>query len=261
MASRSESGARTGIALFVGGASGMARLAAQRWADCGGVSVAVDVDEGGLKETARARANVHVRRVDVTDSGAVFELVDEIERDFGPIERVYNAAAIQPTALIVDQDLDEIHRIMAINYGGLVNVTKAVLPRLLARRRGSLINFASIAGWVPNMHFGAYSASKFAVVGFSECLYHENRNSGVHICCVCPGQVDTPLRAQATSKPKMMDVGPKPVPPGMVLDAIERAVRRRRFWVFPGLTTRIGWWLRRFAPWVMWMIDHRAEGF
>lgn len=261
MASGSGLAARGEVALIVGGASGMGRLAAQRWADAGGIAVAADIDEVGLKETSGQRGTLHVRGVDVTDADAVFQLVDDVEREYGPIERVYNAAAIQPTGLILDQDLDLIHRVMAINYGGVVNVAKAVMPRLLARKRGSLIQFASIAGWVPNMHFGAYSASKFAVVGFSECLYHENRGTGVHICCVCPGQVDTPLRAQATSHPRIMEVGPKPVPPAKVLDAIDRAVRRRQFWVFPELTTHVGWWLRRFAPWVMWKIDHNAEGF
>ncbi len=261
MANGSGLDARGKVALIVGGASGMGRLAAQRWTDAGGVAVAADIDEAGLKETSAQRASLHVRVVDVTDPEAVFQLVDVVEREYGPLERVYNAAAIQPTGMILDQDLDLIHRIMNINYGGVVNVAKAVLPRLLARRQGSLINFASIAGWVPNMHFGAYSASKFAVVAFTECLYHENRRRGVHICCVCPAQVDTPLRAQATSHPRIMEVGPKPVPPALVLDAIDRAVVRGQFWVFPGLTTRMGWWLRRFAPWVLWKIDHNAEGF
>ncbi len=99
------------------------------------------------------------------------------------------------------------------------------------------------------------------MVAFTEVLYHENRGRGVHICCVCPSQVDTPLRAQATSKPGIMGVGPKPMPPGAVLDAIDRAVEKGRFWVFPGLHTAIGWRLRRFVPWVLWKIDHNAEGF
>jgi NAD(P)-dependent dehydrogenase (short-subunit alcohol dehydrogenase family) len=249
------------VALVVGAASGMGRLAAQRWAEAGGIAVGADVNEVGLKETAEGHPRIEQRVVDVTDAAGVAALVSEVEDRIGPIERVYNGAAIQPTNLILEQDLHEIHRVMAINYGGVVNVTKATLPRMLERGRGALVNFASIAGWVPNMHFGAYSASKFAVVAFTECLYHENRRRGVHICCVCPAQVDTPLRAQATSKPRIMDVGARPMRPELVLDAIDRAVERRRFWVIPGWQTQVGWRLRRFVPWVMWTIDHRAEGF
>ncbi len=131
---------------------------------------------------------------------------------------------------------------------------------LLERGQGALINFASIAGWVPNMHFGAYSASKFAAIAFTEVLYHENRGKGVHIACVCPPQVDTPLRAQAKSNPKIMQTGPAPMKPDTVLDAIDRAVEKGSFWVFPGAHTRAGVWLRRLMPAILWGIDHRAEG-
>jgi len=87
----------------------------------------------------------------------------------------------------LEQDPAEIHRVMQVNYGGVVNVSIAVLPRMLERRRGSLVNFASIAGWIPNMHPGAYCASKFAVVAYTEILHQENRDRGVHVACVCPG--------------------------------------------------------------------------
>jgi NAD(P)-dependent dehydrogenase (short-subunit alcohol dehydrogenase family) len=249
------------VALVVGGGSGMGQLAAQRWSQAGGVAIAADTTREGLSATAEGHDAIHTRYLDVADAAAVEVLVKDVESEHGPIERVYNAAAIQPTSLLLDQDLEEIHRVMQINYGGLVNVSLTTLPRLLERGRGVLINFCSIAGWVPNMHFGAYCASKFASVAFTEVLYHENRGNGVHIVCVCPSQVDTPLRAQARSKPKIMETGPKPMPPGRVLDAIDRAVEKKRFWVYPGLHTAIGVRLRRFAPALMWKVDHNAEGF
>jgi NAD(P)-dependent dehydrogenase (short-subunit alcohol dehydrogenase family) len=248
------------VCLIVGAGSGMGRLAAQRWSRAGGIVAAADINEAGLAQTAEGHPEIHCRPLDVCDRAQLDSTVKEVEAELGPIERVYNAAAIQPTGLLLEQDPEEIRRVMQINYGGLVNVSLATLPRLLERGRGSLINFASIAGWVPNMHFGAYSASKFASVAFTEVLYHENRNRGVHIACVCPPQVDTPLRAQAKSKPKIMETGPAPMEPGVVLDAIERAVAKNQFWVFPGAHTRAGIWLRRIAPWLLWQIDHRAEG-
>ena len=100
-----------------------------------------------------------------------------VESELGPIDRVMNAAAIMPTERLLNQDADLINRIMAINYGGTVNVTMAVLPGMLRRGRGDLVNFASVAGWLPTLHFGAYNASKFAVVAFTEVLYHENRKT------------------------------------------------------------------------------------
>jgi short-subunit dehydrogenase len=98
----------------------------------------------------------------------------------------------------MEQDTETILRIMEIDYNGVVHVAKAVLPGMLERGRGDLINFASIAGWGPTMHFGAYNAAKFAVVAFSEVLHHENRDKGVRIIAVCPPPVATPLLEQAT---------------------------------------------------------------
>ncbi|MCH2169844.1 SDR family oxidoreductase [Myxococcota bacterium] len=250
-----------GVALVVGGASGMGRLAAQRWSDSGRPCVAVDINEQGLQETAARHSRIVTRCLDVTHASDVDQLVKEVVAEFGALERVYNGAAIQPSQLLLNQDRAEIHRIMEINYGGLVNVSLSTLSSMVEQGHGSLINFGSIAGWVPNMHFGAYAASKFAVVAFSEVLYHENRGRGVHVCCVCPSVVDTPLMLQATSNPKIVEVGPAPMAPVKVLTAIDKAIAKQRFWVFPGLHTQIGWRLRRFFPRLMWAVDHRAEGF
>ena len=252
---------RDKVCFVAGAASGLGRLAAQRWELAGGLVAAADIDAAGLGETAAGRDSIATWTLDVTHRPQVETVVKSIEAEMGPIERVYNCAAIQPTALLLDQDVDEIHRVMNINYGGVVNVSLATLPRMLERGRGALINFASIAGWIPTLHFGAYNASKFASVAFTEVLYHENRGRGVHIACVCPSQVDTPLVAQATSKPKILQKGPPPMDPAVVLDAVDRAVERGKFWVFPGAHTQAAWRLRRFLPSLMWKIDHDAEGF
>ena len=253
---------RTGRVCFVAGAaSGIGRAAARRWAAEGFTVAAADIDEAGLAQTAEGRPEIRVRWLDVTDAEAVLAAVKDIEAQLGPIERVYNGSAIQPTGLLLEQDIAEIHRVMQVNYGGLVNVSLATLPRMLERRRGVLVNLASLAGWVPNLHFGAYSASKFAQVAFTEILHHENRGKGVQILCVCPGQVDTPLRAQARSNPKLMQTGPRPQTPESVVEAIERAIGKRRLFVFASWHAAIGWRLRRFLPWLLWRIGHRAEGF
>ena len=249
------------VCFVAGAASGMGRLAAQRWARAGGIVAAADVNEEGLRETATDCDSIRTFHLDVTNRQEVESVVKTVESEVGPIERVFSCAAIMPTALLLDQDPDEIHRVMNINYGGIVNVSLATLPRLLERGRGALINFASIAGWTPTLHFGAYNASKFASVAFTEVLYHENRDKGVHISCVCPSQVDTPLLAQATSEPKILKTGPPPMNPAIVLDAVDRAVDRGKFWVFPGAHTQAAWRLRRFFPSLMWKIDHNAEGF
>jgi short-subunit dehydrogenase len=176
---------------------------------------------------------VHAFPVDVTDARAVSAVGAPGRERARPIDRVMNAAAIMPTDRLVDQDADLINRIMAINYGGTVNVAQAVLPGMLARGSGDLVNFASVAGWLPTLHFGAYNASKFAVVAYTEVLYHENRGRGVRFACVCPPPVATPLLDQAKSQPKILDELP-PIAPERVLDAIERGLERGKLMILPG---------------------------
>jgi NAD(P)-dependent dehydrogenase (short-subunit alcohol dehydrogenase family) len=250
----------TGEVVFVtGAASGMGRLAAQNMARAGARVAALDVNEEGLRATAEGYDRVACYALDVADARGVEERVREVERDLGPIDRVYNAAAIMPTEILLKQDIDTVKRIMDINYGGVAAVCHAIMPGMLARGRGDMIIFASIAGWLPTMHFGAYNASKFAVVAYTEVVYHETRGRGVRVVCVCPPPVDTPLLEQAKSKPKVLDQMP-PIQPQDVLDAIEGGLEKGQLFVFPGRGTKAAWRLRRFLPGLMWRNVHRVEG-
>ena len=248
------------VALITGAASGMGRLAAQQLARAGATVAAVDVNEAGLAETARGLETIRAFPADVTDVRAVEALVSKVENELGAVDRVLNAAAIMPTGRLLEQDTDLIRRIMDINYTGTVAVCQTLLPRMLARRRGDLVNFASVAGWMPTLHFGAYNASKFAVVAYTEVLAHENRKQGVRFACVCPPPVATPLLEQAKSKPKILDRLP-PIKPEAVLAAIERDLERGRLMVFPDANARLSVWMRRFTPWLLWRGVHYVEGF
>jgi NAD(P)-dependent dehydrogenase (short-subunit alcohol dehydrogenase family) len=248
------------VALVTGAASGMGRLATRRLAAGGARVAALDVNEPGLRETRGEDERIRSFAVDVTDARAVADTVRSIEAELGPIDRVLNAAAIMPTERLLQQDAELVSRIMAINYGGTVNVTLAVLPGMIQRRRGDLVNFASVAGWMPALHFGAYNASKFAVVAFTEVLQHENRGSGVRFACVCPPPVATPLLDQAKSQPKVLTMLP-PIAPETVLDAIERDLERGRLMVYPDRNAALTVFLRRHLPGLVWWNIHRVEGF
>lgn len=250
-----------GIAFITGAGSGMGRLAARNLAAAGMRVAALDVNAQGLLETAEGHQDIRTMEVDVTDHAAVADAVARAETDIGPIRRVYNAAAIMPLGKVLDQDVEVFHRVMAINYNGVVNVAKATLPPMLERGSGDQIIFASIAGWLPTIYMAAYDASKFAVVAFTEVLYHENRDRGVRFACVCPPPVRTPLLNQArdTVWPKVFDGAP-PIEPQDVLDEIDRTLEKDAFWVFPGNGTKTAWRVRRFFPNLLWKRVHRAEG-
>ena len=97
------------------------------------------------------------------------------------------------------------------------------------------------------------------ITSFSEVLAHENRRSGVRFACVCPPPVDTPLLAQADSKPKMLDEM-TPIPPERVLDAIERSLEKGRLFVFPGRGSKAAWRARRWTPGLVWRRALKIEG-
>ena len=248
--------------LITGAGSGMGRLAARNLAEQGFQIAALDVNEKGLLETAENHQNIRTFHTDVTDYAAVVDAVNETENRLGPIKRVYNAAAIMPLGKVVDQDIEIFHRVMDINYKGVVNVSKAVMPRLLERNSGELINFASLAGWVPILYMAAYNASKFAVVAFTEVLAHEHQDSNVKVLCVCPPPVKTPLLDQARDSvwPKVFDQG-EPITPDDVLAAINEAITSGDLFVFPGKQTRMTQRMRRWLPNLLWKNVHKVEGF
>ena len=140
-----------------------------------------------------------------------------------------------PLGKLLEQDNATVHRMMAINYGGLVNIAQAALPAMVRRGAGDFISFSSMAGIIPILMTGGYNASKFAVSAFTEVLWHENRASGVRFACVCPPPVATPLLAQgyATVMPKTIESMP-PIEPREVLEAIESRAGEGRVLGLPG---------------------------
>ncbi len=249
------------VALVTGAASGMGRLSAERLAREGAEVAAVNRNEPGLRHLAAAAgAGVRAFPCDVSDAAAVAGLMREVESTLGPIDRVTHAAAIAPSGLLAEQDAADVVRLMRINYGGTVNVMHAALPGMLARGRGDVILFGSLAGWLPSPWLGAYSATKFAVNVYAEVLHHENRGRGVRFACVCPPVVDTPMLDQMKDGAREMIAATPPIRPDEVLDAIEDALERGRFWVFPGRGTSVAWRLRRFLPGLLWRRLHRVTG-
>jgi len=251
------------VVLITGGGSGMGRQAARMWAGRGTTVAIFDVNQAGMDETAEGLSNIHSWVVDITDPESVNQAVADVEDKLGSIDRLYNCAAIMPFGKLLEQDNGIIHKQMAINYGGLVNITQAVLPRMVERGKGDFISFASMAGLIPMLLTGAYSATKAAVCTFTETLYHENRDSGVRFACVCPPAVATPLldQGRATAWPKMLDDSGEPISPQQVIDAIETCLDKNNFWVYPNRNARIGSIMRRLFPSLIWKQVHQVEGF
>ena len=250
------------VAVITGGGSGMGQAWARRLATGGATVAILDVNEAGMAETAAATQNIKPYTVDITDADAVAQVFADIETHLGPVDRVANAAAIMPFGRLLEEDPRLTTRVMAINYGGLVNVATAALPKMIERGRGDFVSFSSMTGIVPGLLMGAYASSKAAVQFYTEILYHENRDSGLRFCCVCPPAVKTALwqQAEATVVPKLPSKG-ETLLPDAVIDEIERCLDKGKLFAYPGNQTQLGVLMRRLLPQLIWRVSHEAEGF
>ncbi|MCZ6828540.1 MAG: SDR family NAD(P)-dependent oxidoreductase [Gammaproteobacteria bacterium] len=251
-------------ALVTGGGSGMGRLAAQQFAAAGAHVAILDVNEAGLQETAAGNDKIHPYVVDITDFDAVSRAVNEFEAAHGPLDRVYNCAAIMPFGRLLEQDPSLTNKLMSINYGGLVCVARATVPGMVERGSGEFASFASMSGIIPSLLMGGYNASKAAVVAYTEVLWHENRDSGVKFVCVCPPAVATPLLNQGKEStwPKLMQQSEgEELAPETVLAAVERDLGKSKFWCMVTGQAKLGWFMRRFFPNLVWNNIHKVEGW
>jgi len=250
------------VAVITGGGSGMGQHWARRLAAEGATVAILDRNEAALKDTADSSPGIRPYQLDITDPEAVTRTFERIEDELGPVDRVANAAAIMPFGRLLEEDPRVTTQVMSVNYGGLVNVATACLPRMVARGRGDFISFSSMTGIVPGLLMGAYASSKAAVQFYSEILYHENRNSGVRFCCVCPPAVKTALwqQAEATVVPKLPSKGETLLPED-VINEVERCLEKGRPFAYPGNQTRLGVIMRRLFPGLVWRVSHEAEGF
>lgn len=228
----------TGVTLITGGASGIGRLHALRIAQRGQPVAIVDLNDDGL--TAVSAESEHIRpfSCDVTDYAALEKTVDQIERDLGTIECLIVCAAIMPGGELVGVKAAQIMKIMQINYGGMVNITSIVVPRMLERAKGDVIIYGSTAGIVPINRFGAYGATKAAVNHYAKVLISENRDKGLRFQLVCPPAVDTPLISQASDGPDFLKKGQtaisQMVSPEVVVESVERALEEGVEINYPG---------------------------
>lgn len=250
------------VAVVTGGGSGMGQTWARKLAHGGATVVLLDLNDEGMRATASGFEHVHSHVIDITDSDAVKQIFIEIETNYGPVERVVNAAAIMPFGRLVDEDPKVTNKVMSVNYGGLANVATAALPAMLNRGYGDFISFSSMTGIIPGLLMGAYASSKAAVQHYSEILYHENRDSGLRFCCVCPPAVATPLwrQAEATVVPKLPSKG-ETLTPDEVIAEVERCLEAGKPFAYPGKQTKFGVLMRRLFPGLVWKASHDAEGF
>lgn len=253
-------------AVVTGAASGMGRAFADRFARSGMDVVLADVEGPALEEAAKAVAVTtasHGRRTlavetDVSDEASVMALAETTMAEMGQVNVVCNNAGVAGGGLLAeptDISVPDWTWVLGVNLWGVVHGHKAFLPHLLEHGDGHIVNTASMAGHFPG--HSAYTASKWAVVGITEGLYHQLAAMGstVGVSCLCPGWVNTRIADSIRNRPEW--AAPirvdEPSPedearatfvrdqlasgrsPEAVAELVQDAIVGNRFWIFTDL--------------------------
>ncbi|WP_063042802.1 SDR family oxidoreductase [Nocardia pseudovaccinii] len=203
------------VVVITGGARGIGLATATALQALGAKIAIGDIDETTVKESGTARDFELYGRLDVTDPSSFESFLDEVERTVGPIDVLINNAGIMPTGRFADEPDQITRRILDINVYGVILGSKLGLVRMLARKRGHIINIASLAGETHIPGLATYNASKHAVLGFTDTLREEYRGSGVAFSSVLPTLTNTEL-GSGVSGPKLL----RPAEPEEIADAI-----------------------------------------
>jgi 3-oxoacyl-[acyl-carrier protein] reductase len=180
-------GFRGRTALVTGGGSGIGAATVARLLAAGAQVASLDIGDGAPDGALAIRA-------DVTDSREVAEAVRRAESELGPLDALVCSAGIPGASLrTVDVSDDEWRRVFAINSDGVFWSNRAVLPGMIERGYGRIVNVASIAGKEGNPMAAAYSASKAAVIAMTKAIGKDVAGTGVLVNCIAPAVIDTPI--------------------------------------------------------------------
>ncbi|MFB3818646.1 MAG: SDR family NAD(P)-dependent oxidoreductase [Candidatus Methylomirabilales bacterium] len=187
--------------LITGGGRGIGRATAVAFA-AEGYRVAIAELRDALGRSAaralrRSGAEALILLADVADPAAAERAAREVRRAYGRIDCLVNNAGILRVGPLAKLPAGAIERILAVNLRGPLLMTRAVLPAMVRRHAGAIVNVASLLGKMGMGDYVTYCASKFGVVGMTEALADELRGSGVSVWAVCPGQVDTAMARAA----------------------------------------------------------------
>jgi len=193
---------------------------------------------------------VRIRKTDLADLAQLKELMAWLDHEQIEVDLLINNAGLGDLGPFATSDPIRNEQMMFVNMVALTSLTRHLLPQMIARKRGAILNVSSSAGFLPIPTFAIYAATKAYVTSFSEALRAELRGTGVSVCALCPGPVYTEFQEVAKRSGGQREDGPE-----FVQVSVERVVRdaltgleSNRPLVIPGLPMKIGMFLVRITP-------------
>ncbi len=236
--------------LVTGAASGIGLALTDALATAGARVFATDVDGEALQAVADRRSwpsdRIHTAALDVRDAGLWTAAVRAASGAMDGLDTLVNVAGVIHPAWVHALEVDDAQLQVDVNLMGVIKGMRAVTPDFIEQRRGHVINVASMAALAPIEGIAVYSATKYAVRGYSLAAASELRRQGVHVTVVCPDAVRTPMldRQQRHEEADMVFSGARDLAPEEVADAVLAAMLSRPLQVF---LPRHRGWLARFV--------------
>jgi short-subunit dehydrogenase len=260
------------VAVLTGAASGIGRATALTLAQRGCHLALADIDESGLAQTvAQARQHgvrVSEHRLDVASREAVAALPAAVHAAHGRVDLLINNAGVALGGTFEQVSEADFDWLMEINFHAVVRMTRAFLPLLHASDEARIVNISSVYGLISPPGQTAYSASKFAVRGFSNALRHELAGTRVGVTVVHPGGVATAIARNARIPAHVNPEQAKDavafaekllrMPPERAAHMIVRAIEKRRARVLLGADAKMAALIERLAPVHYWRVLARA---
>jgi len=193
-------------ALVTGGASGIGKATVMEFARSGAAVICADVNaEKGAelqREAAATNFAVEFVAMDLADSASVRRCAAEVLRRHPRVDILVNAAGWNDLEPFMENSPDYMDRVIAINLGGMLHLTQALLPAIIAAGKGKIVNISSDAGRVGSSGETTYAAAKGGVIAFTKSLAREVARHSINVNCVCPGPTDTPMLQSRPEKLK-----------------------------------------------------------
>jgi short-subunit dehydrogenase len=255
-------------ALITGASAGIGREFARQLAGRAGSLILVARRRQRLEElrdelTKRdPNLNIHIRVTDLSDERAVIDLCDWLENEKLPVDLLVNNAGLGDVGPFAISELQRVKEMLAVNVTALTLLTRLLLPGMITRKRGAILNVSSTAGFLPIAGFAVYAATKAYVTSFSEAIRAELHGSGVTVTSLCPGPVHTEFTQVAARRGTKRDRSPEfvHVSAEEVARAGLAAIERDRPLVIPGFIMKVGMSLVRIMPLSILRLFSRYSG-
>ena len=193
---------------------------------------------------------VHIRKADLSNLVQLKELMKSLDREQIEIDLLVNNAGLGDAGLFATSDPTRNEQMLLVNVVALTSLTRHLLPHMIAKRHGGILNVSSSAGFLPIPGDGVYAATKAYVTSFSEALRAELRGTGVSVCALCPGPVQTEFQEVARRQGVQPRLGPKfvVVPVEQVVRDALAALESDQPLVIPGFAMKFVMFLSRLMP-------------